>query len=222
MRIAAATTAGLALLTTAAQDDGFTDKQVRAIAAGYATCVIKSSAGRARRFVVGEDAPPPIIGSCLNQAARMSGGEMRFPAAMYRYAMAEALVVRDYPAGVPDGIAEAPAIERPPLDPLDEAKLPKSAKRAAEARERHARGEGFRVLDIVTDCVVRREPAAAYALVRAPLDTPAETAAFGRLKTAIGQCLPQGETVRMNRSVLRGSVAANLYRLSHAVRPVTA
>ena len=222
MRIAGATMAGLALLTTAAQDEGFTDKQVRAIAAGYATCVIKSSAGRARRFVVGEDAPPPIIGSCLNQAARTSGGAMRFPPAMYRYAMAEALVVRDYPAGVPDGVAAAPEIERPALEPLDEAKLPKDPKRAAEIRERFARSQGFRVLDILTDCVVRREPAASYALVRAPLDTPAETEAFGRLKTAIGQCLPQGETVRMNRAVLRGSLAANLYRLSHAVRPVTA
>jgi hypothetical protein len=209
-----------ALLTpsaVAAQD--LSGQQVREVGQRYATCVIRRAPNEARRFLVVPGKRPPVIGDCLNEAARGMGNEMRFPGAMYRYAMAEALIVRDYTAGLPDGVAAAtpPAREEP--ETLDEAKLPKG-KRGEEVRQRFVRAQGFHVLDTLTECVARTNPQGSLALLKTGLGNTGETAAFAALKPAIAGCLPPGQTVNFNRTVLRGSLAFNLYRLAYAVRPV--
>lgn len=216
MMVILALTALVAPAVAAAQD--YSPQQVREVGQRYATCVIRRAPGEARRFLVVPDRRPPVIGDCLNEAAKSMGTEMRFPGAMYRYAMAEALIVRDYATGLPAGIAQAAPPPREEPEPLDEAKLPKG-KRAAAIRQRFAQAQGFRVLDTLTECVARANPDAALAVVRSGLGDAAETVAFTTLKPTIGACLPPGQTVNFNRSVLRGSLAYNLYRLAYAARP---
>jgi len=215
-RLAIATAATLSTVAAAAD---YSPQEVREVSQRYAACVIKRSPGEARRFVVESERRAPVIGDCLNEAMRGFGAEMRFPPATYRYAMAEALIVRDYAAGVPQGIATAAALTHEGPDPLDETRVPKG-KRGVAMRDRHRQAQGFAAMDVFTDCVVRANPQGSLALVKAGLGNPGETAAFTTLKPALAGCLPPGNTINFNRSVLRGSLAYNLYRMSYAVRPV--
>ena len=208
--------AGLAAAASGA-DDARQQERVRVIADRYAACVIERSASKARRFVV-ERGQPPISGDCLVRANDDMGGKMRFPGDNYRYALAGALLARDYPSGVPAEVAQAPELPHDPPEVLDETTLPKDAKRAEAVRNAFMLRRATWVMDTIGDCATRQNPTAAYALVRSEVGSPAERAAFATLNPAIGGCLPDQATVRFAPGTLRGAVALNLYRLAHSVR----
>ena len=208
--------AGLGTAALAA-DDAKEASRIRTIAARYATCVIARSSTNARRFVL-EQGRPPVDENCLAIANRGEGVQMTFPGQHYRYALAQALLVRDFPNGVPTDIAAAPVAQQDAPPPLDETKLPKNAKKATAIRDSFARHRSFWAMDRLGDCIARTKPVAAYALVQSGIDTPAERTAFEQLKPAIAECLDLDGTVRFAPGTLRGSVALNLYRLAYSVK----
>ena len=201
----------------AAADSAGEDRRVREIASRYASCIIASSPGRARQYLM-ERGQAPIDGGCLVSATRGVGGAMRFPAERYRYALAGALLTRDYPAGIPAEVGNAPALSHEAPAPLDEARLPRNAKRAEAARAACGRRRAVWIMDQLGDCTARSNPAAAYALARSEVGSPAERAAFDALKLAIGGCLNREGTVRFAPGTLRGAIELNLYRLAYSLK----
>lgn len=59
-------------------------------------------------------------------------------------------------------------------------------------------------------CVIQFGPEKAHAFVEAALRSPEEKSALDELKQAIGQCVPPGEQVGFNRTILRGLLAESL------------
>lgn len=206
-------------------------KEVREIQVKYGECVIKKHLKAARHFVLtpnmDDDEWRKAIskvgdGGCLVAAADAAGGiAMTFPTDMMRYTLAEALVRREFAAGPVSSIKDAAALEEPTLD---EAKYqPKPGKKLNKAKlERLQESRSKRVALIYLakfgECVVRQESIQSHALLMAQSATVEETRAFNALMPAFGNCLAPGETLKFNKTVLRGTIAMNYYRLANAPR----
>ena len=194
--------------------------QARVLVESYARCVVRFQAVRVRAalqayFAAGES-DLPVDRDCVGNAA-YSTAEMSFTSEANRYALAEALYAADY--GKRPAIAfDAVPMERPPeIGEIDPAKLPSDARRAQAIRESHDRAVVTRYLLIVGDCVARTAPDATKSLVMSGVETRAEAAALATIQPTLAECLPKGQTVRFNRTSLRGILALSAYRLSDAV-----
>lgn len=66
------------------------------------------------------------------------------------------------------------------------------------------------------ECAARKEPAVAKDWIMSDVDSTAERAAITRMSPAFAACLAEGETLTFPKSVLRGTVAINYYRLAMA------
>lgn len=67
------------------------------------------------------------------------------------------------------------------------------------------------------ECVVRRDPAAARALVMGPIGSDKETAAIRALAPSFSACIDAGVNANFTKERLSGVVAEALYRLSEPV-----
>lgn len=211
--------AALAALTLAApvaavaQDNRFTlpPGQARVVVAGYAECVVRQRRGDVRAALLawspGRGEPRlPVINDCGSVA--YSTTEMSFPPATYRYAMAEALYAADYRNREPGSYDGLPLVPPPTVGLPDQ---PTPADRAAYEA---AVAERYRL--IIGDCVVRTAPPAAHALLTSRVESQTETAALAAIQPVLAQCLPSGQTVRFDRSSLRGILAIVALRLNAA------
>jgi hypothetical protein len=79
-----------------------------------------------------------------------------------------------------------------------------------------AADEGAAYLGRYGECAVRLDPAAARTLLLTEPETDAEAAAFNAMGTALGTCVAAGKSVSFGKAALRGSIAANYYRLAVA------
>jgi len=227
--IAALMLVGSASAGAQSDDSDFSTKEVRAITYGYAKCIVGRHAAKASQALLENVAnsvllrryPMLIDGQCLvDQLA--GGGTMKFTGDLYRYALADALVKRELavePVPVLDGLPRLDARSLPekpqPLAP--DAK--KSARRKYDAAlKSFDRAAAYHFLGGYGECVVRIDPAGAKSLLLTKPDSAEESASFSSLRPAFASCLPEGKTLQFGRVALRGTIAVNYYRLTHAAR----
>ncbi len=67
---------------------------------------------------------------------------------------------------------------------------------------------------VFSDCVVAAGPMNVDALVRTDVNSRNERETMGRLSTAFGPCLWQGQSIEFSREMLRSSLADALYRMA--------
>ena len=147
---------------------------------------------------------------------------IRFTGDQYRYALADALVRKELagqPAPDVDMVARLDHRE-PGASPsgLDEKGKPLSKKDLETAQEAYREAQAYNFLSRYGECVVRRDPAAAKALLLTTPNSDAEKASFPGMSTALATCLPPGQTLSFGKSALRGTIAVNYYRLAKAPR----
>ena len=199
------------------------DAQARVIVQKYAQCVVRARPDRVRAslraYFAGKKLPMPVVNDCAMTTAYDSTS-ISFSTDVYRYAMAEALYAADYGNAGPQMFDTVPLKPPPETEPLNEAPLAAKPKLLQAAREAHDQAVAERYLLIVADCITRTAPAETKALIMAPAQTSSETAAVAGLQPFLMQCLPEGQTVRLNRPKLRGVLALAAYRLSDAVAPI--
>lgn len=75
---------------------------------------------------------------------------------------------------------------------------------------------GWLVRRAIGDCVARGHPDAAHRFVVSTPWSDSETAEMNEIATALAECLPAGETVRLGREDVRGIVGEALYKLAVA------
>ena len=213
----------------AQSNSDFSTKETRELTHDYARCVVASRAAKASEVILANldnsailrDYSSLIVRECLAREV-MLPVRMRFGGDLYRYALADALVAREFAdQPVPD-LSAVPRLTHRDPGPAPSATLPNGKrvkKRDYEtARHRHAAATAYAWLSRYGECVVRVDAASSLALLVTKPDSPAETAAFAALKPALARCLPEGETLKFGKVALRGSVAINYYRLAHAAR----
>ena len=226
----------LALLVApsiAAAEDETSTAKTRALMHAYARCVVGAQPARASEAilrnadnsVILRDYRRLIVPGCLSAQVKQRT-EMRFGGDLYRYALADALVGRELARlPVPD-LDKVPRLSHrePGTAPTPIAANGKRlSKRKYEAAVKSYQDEvAYSYLSKYGECVVRVDPASAKALLLATPDSAPEAAMFNTLGPALGQCLPEGQTLKFGKVALRGTIAINYYRLAHAARqPVT-
>ena len=224
-----------ALLGPAAAAQSVSDKEMREIQARYGECVVKKHHSEARTFVLDSQLPRAeyrrmmgklVDGPCLERTASGVGRiQMRFPLDTMRYALADALVRREFAAMPPAGIEAAGALAPLRFNPA--AFEPKPGQKATKteleelARDRD-RSLAMAFLAEYGECVVRANTADSRRLLLTDPATPAESAAFTSLAPQMGNCLTGVQKVSLNKTALRGAIALNYYRLAHAPRVAAA
>ena len=218
----------LALASAAAVDE-WDSKETRAVQLRYGECVVKKRQSAARNFVLTPDLEKgdlrrhiQMVGDpeCLVAAAE-NGVEMKFPLDTMRYALADALVRKEFSLVAPPSLKNAGAIDQPDFD--DAKYQPKPGKQAKkkeldELAEKRIKRLALIYLAQYGECVVRAAPDQSRTLLLATPDTPEESAAFAALKPELGGCVVEGQSLKFNKATLRGTIAMNFYRLTYAAR----
>jgi hypothetical protein len=228
--LAAAGAALLAWTAAGATDldnSEYSTKETRAIMHAYARCVVKRQPRKASEAILADLSQEEIlhhygsliIGDCLANAGG-EGTQMSFKGDLYTYALADALVARELadvppPAldGVPVLVHREPGAEPRPTDARGKRLR---AGQYSKALDNYRRSVVFAFLSKYGECIVRFAPPEAKALLTTAPDSVEETAAFGRLRPALSNCMPVGRTISFGRVALRGGIAINYYRLAHA------
>jgi hypothetical protein len=209
-----------------AQND-YSPKQTRRVAYDYAKCVVGHHPDQASEALLSNVDNETIIrryrvlieGDCLVRFTH-ANSQMKFVGDLFRYALADALVAREFGSAPAPDVSAVPPLSYRPL-PETPAPLPpdssKSDKRKYDdATKDLEQAKAFRALSEYGECVVRSNPAAAKALLMTEPDTAAETSGFDGLSSALALCLPEGRTLAFGKLVLRGTIAVGYYRLAHA------
>lgn len=203
--------------------------RVRQIQSGYGDCVVKKQPEEAKRFVLTprfeevelrKILPKVGDGWCLNEASDAYGGVMKFPADTMRYTLADALVRTEFLTSAPS-IADAGPIHHAPLVEADYQPRPGRKARPSELEALARKREMFDASSYMSqfgECVVRGNPAASYHLIMTAVLSPQESEAFKALISTFGSCVTAGQTFKLDKAAVRGTIAMNLYRLAHAPR----
>lgn len=215
--------AGLSFAATlaSAEEKFFSVKETRLIAYKYGKCAVRGHTSGASEAVMRNVDNETlrkhysilINGYCLPYP----GTKLALPGDFYRYALADGLFARrlaDRP--VPDltdvAPLEHPAAPDEPIPPFDNNQI--NGLLYAGAFRAFEQAAMSRALDIYGECVVRADPARAKALLLAEPESAAEREGFKALQPAFSQCMPEEKTMTLDKSVLRGVVAVNYYRLA--------
>lgn len=162
----------------------------------FATCIVRDNPARARRFVVGLDRAP-LGNRCLGQ----DWSQVSFRVTSLRYALAKVLLQRDYAEGIPPQIAEV--------------ELPVNV---ATRTERRSDDDADRQRQIIADCVVRRTPTKAYALVGVEAGDEAAQPAMSQLQAILTEC-SEGTQVRyLTGFQMHEAIVTRMYQLAYAAR----
>lgn len=231
--IASLTLVAAASASAQSDDSDYSTKEIRAITHGYAKCIVaKHSAKASQALLQNVDNstilrryPTLIDGDCLVDQTQTST-MMRFSGDLYRYALADALVSREFAAAPAPILDNVPRLEARPLPERPRAVEPdakKSARRKHQAAlEKFDRAAAYYFLGGYGECVVRVDAAGAKALLLTKPDSTEEGAHFSALRPALATCLPEGQTLQFGKVALRGTIAINYYRLAHAARNAVA
>lgn len=198
-------------------------REARSVMHEYARCVVGRHGRKAEEAILAnvnnrdikDDYRELVDGLCLQQVA--SYGQMSFKGDLYRYALAEALVDRDYAKEGPSSLADrAPLTHLPAPDPaalqtkLAAAKTGANRKAAQESYDQAAAASW---LSRFGECVVRQDPEGARKWLATKTSSPDEDAAIDVLRPAFAGCLDDG-SMKFNRTIMRGTVALNYFRLA--------
>lgn len=205
--------------------------EVRKIQLRYGECVVKKHPTEARQFVLtnnyeGADFKKNLNavgdGVCLAAVASDVGQAiMQFPADTMKYTLADALVRSEIRQPLPS-LENAPAIDQPKLD--ESKYMPKpgvkvTAKLLTQLADYRAGRATLIYLAEFGECVVRKNPSQAHALLMADPASPQEDSTLQAIYPSLGGCMTAGQTIKFNRSILRGTIAMNYYRLALASGP---
>ncbi|MFL6862952.1 MAG: hypothetical protein ACJ8DZ_08120 [Allosphingosinicella sp.] len=216
--LAAAAAAG-----TASAKDRSAD--AREVMTRFVACSVKRQPELARRYVLHPEQPlsPGDLqklapSDCLMRTNPFVA-QLRMRGLLYRGAVADALIRREMTGPAPATLAAVPPLLWPAPEPptgRDERGRP------LNERDRKARAVGYElaVLDRYTaqlgECVVRADPSGAKAAIMPAMDTPDELAAMKAISPEIAACVPEGRTVKLNRTTMRAAIALSYYRLAAA------
>lgn len=212
----------------------FSTKETRAVMHGYARCVVGKRQDKASEALLRNvdnatlmrDYRSLIIGDCLisqkgiRSDVRISSVKMSFEGDLYRYALADALVAREFASAPPPDLSAVPKLDHR-LPGAEPQRVTAKGKRLSQKKydalmKDYREAYAFSYLSVYGECVVRDAPAGARALLLTTPDSPEEKPAFDALQPALAECLPAGSTLRFGRTALRGTIAINYYRLARA------
>jgi len=198
------------------------------VLAAFAACVVKKQRQLASEFVIDRtnlqfDKKYRSLadGNCLVDASgtyfaqaglSMSGDAMRF-------AIADALLRAEIASIDPARLPKAQQLPLPLLVASDYEPKPDHEYGAAELKmleERKQKNQASVILYKFGECAVRSSPQQAHALLAAAPKSDAEAAALQAILPSLGSCLERGSQIKLNRAVLRGSLAFSYYALAHA------
>lgn len=208
--------------------------ETRRVAAKYADCVVRKKPAKAALAVLDLVPNKAIIKNykdlidrdCFLKASRTAfEARLRFPNDHLRYALADALVRKEFPT--------APAMDVVNIAPLwheqfdAAAYLPppgkkRSAKKQALWNEYALETQASIFISKFGECVVRANQKQTHALLLTEPASDAERAVLKNLAPVLGDCLPAGQSFRANQSMIRGTIAINYYRLAKAPRVAAA
>jgi hypothetical protein len=217
-----------AIPTTAiSQPSDFSLKDTRRIMADYAKCVVARHPAQASQALLNNADNRTILtqykvlidGQCLVDQTH-ANSKMSFAGDLFRYALADALVAREFGTVAAPDISKVPALDYRPVPDPPAAPTAASTKaewrRYDQALKSYNEAMGFRALAAFGECVARLDPANSRALILSKPTSNEENSQFGLLKPALAECVPAGQTLSFGKLVLRGTIAANYYRLAHA------
>jgi hypothetical protein len=221
---------GLVAGSDAPAQTEYSAKDTRRITYDYAKCVVGRHPATASEALlsnvdngtIAQRYSALIDGECLVRYTH-ANSKMKFEGDLYRYALADALVSREFAAAPVPNFSDLPPLAYRPL-PDEPAPITPNSSKSAKRRYEQAmkdieQARAFRALSEFGECVVRSSPAAAKALLLTEPETAAEASGFNALRTSLGLCLPEGRTLAFGKLVLRGTIAVSYYRLAHAAVP---
>ncbi len=213
---------------TAAQSE-FSTAETRALMHAYARCVVGAQPAKASEAILRNvdnstilrEYRRLIVSDCLARQVKRTT-EMRFGGDLYRYALADALVSREWIGQPVPNLEAVPRLSHrePGAAPSPVAANGKrlGKRRFEAAMKDYQEDVGFAFLSKYGECVVRTGPAHSKALLMTTPDSAPEMAAFKGLQPVLAHCLPAGQTLEFGKVALRGTIAINYYRLAHAAR----
>jgi hypothetical protein len=136
-----------------------------------------------------------VVGKCLVENRPLLAG-----AFYHRGAVAERFLYRDF-----ESIGAAP--RKPPAAVF----APVTAGYLAKAEPFSL--AGLTLLDAAS-CVVRSDPARAYAFFRIPRGTAEERAKVAEMVPVLAACLPEGQPLQINPAIFRAVLAEAAYRVA--------
>jgi hypothetical protein len=212
-----------------------TNAQTRDVMRQFAECLVKRQPTVASRFILDRSTlrisrpyEGLLDGNCLVDATdpfydtvglRMAEDSMRF-------AIAEALLRREIGNIDPATLVSAEALSMPILQEKDyqpEKDRTYSRDELAEFDSARQRERLILVEYRFGECVVRANPQGSRAYLQTADGSDTEGAALQALMPTLGNCVEKGAQFKLDRRILRGSLAFNYYALAHAPRtPVPA
>ena len=210
--------------------------EVRVVVRDYAVCTVSKHYKVAKNVIISNNYNHDIIkknpelmdGSCALAAGSM---ELRFPNDFFRYALAEALIQRDFsktgpmnfndrlPLTQPEIVKVKPVATdsrsniQPDLASVSHAKLA-IQKTLADSSVSVSYGDA--ILSRYGECVVRQDAVNARLWILTYPDKPEEAVHIQAMMPALQECLPPGKTLEFGKMQLRGTVALNYARLAYA------
>jgi hypothetical protein len=201
----------------AAQADAAARK-ARLIFWNFAQCVAKKKADDARSYILDD----------LNNRQTTAFRTKMLDDACWRIASGERSPIVTTGLRLQGTLAEALMVAESELVPLKdiEAIAPLKHDPVSQEAARKAEPETLKFLQDMAqlfeagECVVRKDGAGSYALLKSGPASPEEVAALAALKPAFQGCVQQDLRWTSTTADLRATVAVNYYRLAHAARTV--
>ena len=203
-------------------------KKAREVLRSFGQCIVNSKGSRVlAAHVILEDVSNETIikkypGLVDPNCMPMGANTLTLPGDYIRYGIAEALVTRELvqPATSFDGV---PLLQHKAVDPADFTAKPGASKKSIQTLEQARLNAEDRVFaSKFGECVVRTDPAYSRKLLFTATSSLEEDAFFAALRPALGSCLIPGQTIKIEKSMVRGTIALNYYRLAHAAQTLTA
>ena len=201
--------------------------ETRRLLHSYGACVVKRQEGRAAQAIIANVDNGELIrrygslidGTCL-PAKMGSMVQVRFQGDQYRYALADALVRKQFAATSAPALASVPRLQHrdPGAAParVNAKGRPIREKQYQAALRDFEAEQAYSYLSRYGECVVRVNPAAARDLLLTEPGTAQETERFAALRTAFGTCVREDQKLSLGKLALRGTIAINYYRLARA------
>lgn len=200
------------------------DAEVRRIAFDYANCVVRKNHSRAAALILSNADNTAIKHdylSLLDRDCMKSGVGLKFGMDQFRYGLADALVRADLSAREDKDFSDRLPLAHLAMPTRDELAVrlaaTSSKKKRAEMQDDFNKEFSISWLSRFGECVARRNPVASKYWILTVPDSPEEISRINALRPDFSECLDKG-TLAFSRSVLRGAVALNYYRLAFATK----
>lgn len=207
------------------------ETRLRQVAADYAKCVVHKSRAKASEAVLSTADNKAVMrkftqiidSDCMLKSveADAEAVQMRFPGTTLQGAIADALVNADFATRGDESFADRLPLAQPAmLEPEQEASELAKAKDERERQVLQAAFVEYKArawMAAYGECVVRQNPEGARYWLLTPPDAPDEMSRIKALQPALSACLRAG-SIKFTRTILRGTVAINYYRLALATR----